>query len=316
MRTLFIAAPVTFERDAIMKKEEFMQLAKSRVIMLDGATGSNMQAAGMPKGCCTEHWIYEHKDAIQSLQRAYIDAGSDIIYAPTFGGNRLSLAKHGFADQVWTLNKSLVQYAKEVAKGRAWVAGNITTTGKIVDLDPEYSTTMAYQNYCEQLQAQLDAGVDLLVVETMISLKEALIALDACRNLCDLPVICTMSVRENGCTYYDGNVVEQVSELEQAGACAVGVNCSVSPDMLVDVIKGLKRYASVPIVAKPNIGLPKTDKHGNFVYEYNPPKYADLMAVLVDEGATIIGGCCGTTPEHIRELSRRFKQDYCTQEAI
>lgn len=299
-----------------MTKEEFRSWAASGTILLDGATGSNMLQAGMPRGCCTEYWVMEHKDVIQKLQNAYIEAGSEIIYAPTFGGSRLSLSKHGYGDEVRKINQTLVQYAKEVAEGRALVAGNITTTGRMVDLDPEYSPTMAYENYCEQLDAQISAGLDLIVVETMISVRETEIALAACRNLCDLPVICTLSVRADGRTYYDGSIIEQAWDLEDAGAMAIGVNCSVSPDALVDVIKKLKAKAHVPIVVKPNTGLPDTDIHGHAVYTHEPEKYADQMMVLHEAGATILGGCCGTTPEHIRQMAIRLKKDCIYQNVI
>ncbi len=156
-----------------MTKEEFKQLTKNPVL-LDGATGSNLMASGMPRGVCTETWIMEHKDVILNLQKAYVKAGSQIIYAPTFGGNRLNLRMHSKENDLETINRTLVSYAKEAADGKAFVAGDITTSGKIPGADESYTYMEAFQMYQEQIGILNDAGADCIIAETMISIEETL----------------------------------------------------------------------------------------------------------------------------------------------
>lgn len=285
-----------------MTKDEFQTLTRN-VILLDGATGSNLMAKGMPRGICTEAWVIEHKDIIQDLQRAYVEAGSRIIYAPTFGGNRMSLAQHGLEDRIEEINHTLVSYAKEAADGRAYVAGDITTTGKILSGNDDYTYDMAFENYCEQIRYLADAGVDCIIAETMINIEETLAAVDAANSVCSLPVLCTMTVEADGSIFSGGNAIEAAVALEGAGAGAVGINCSVGPDQLVSVVRNIRENVSIPVIAKPNAGMPFIDDQGNATYSMKPEEFAAHMKVLVDNGAGLIGGCCGTTPEYIRRTA-------------
>lgn len=285
-----------------MTKEEFKELTRQPVL-LDGAVGSNMLKAGMPRGSCTEKWISEHKEQILPLQKAYVDAGSNILYAPTFGANRISLKEHGLGEEITEINRRLVEYAKEAADGRAYVAGDITTTGKILYFDDDYDDSDAYDNYSEQIQILVDAGVDLIVAETMISFDEATIALDACSNICDLPLICTMSVSSDGGIFYGGNLVNLAADLESLGIDAVGLNCSVAPSHLNSIVKNIADKVSIPVVAKPNAGIPEIGPDGNALYNLTPEDFALQMMDLYDCGARILGGCCGTNPDYIRALS-------------
>lgn len=286
-----------------MTKEEFKQLTKNPVL-LDGATGSNLMASGMPRGVCTETWIMEHKDVILNLQKAYVEAGSQIIYAPTFGGNRLNLRMHSKENDLETINRTLVSYAKEAADGKAFVAGDITTSGKIPGADESYTYMEAFQMYQEQIGILNDAGADCIIAETMISIEETLAAVDAAGSICSLPVLCSMTVEADGSIFGGGNALEAAAALESAGASAVGVNCSVGPDQLVSVIRNIKETVSIPVIAKPNAGMPVIDEEGNAVYSMDALSFARHMKVLVENGATLIGGCCGTTPEFIKETAR------------
>ncbi|MDO4306061.1 MAG: homocysteine S-methyltransferase family protein [Eubacteriales bacterium] len=285
-----------------MTKDEFQTLTRN-VILLDGATGSNLMAKGMPRGICTEAWVIEHKDIIQDLQRAYVEAGSRIIYAPTFGGNRMSLAQHGLENRIEEINHTLVSYAKEAADGRAYVAGDITTTGKILSGNDDYTYDMAFENYCEQIRYLADAGVDCIIAETMINIEETLAAVDAANSVCSLPVLCTMTVEADGSIFSGGNAIEAAVALEGAGAGAVGINCSVGPDQLVSVVRNIRENVSIPVIAKPNAGMPFIDDQGNATYSMKPEEFAAHMKVLADNGAGLIGGCCGTTPEYIRRTA-------------
>lgn len=286
-----------------MTREEFQRLTQS-IVLLDGATGSNLMAQGMPRGVCAELWIMEHKDVIFALQEAYAEAGSRIIYAPTFGGNRINLTRYGLADRIEEINSTLVSYTREAAGRRSFVAGDITTAGTVLSADGDYTYEMAFENYREQIRLLNEAGVDCIAAETMINIEEALAAVDACRSVCALPIFCTMTVEADGSIFSGGNAVEAAVALESAGADAVGINCSVGPDQLEAVVRSIREHVSVPVVAKPNAGMPFIDDLGNAVYSMTPGEFARHMKVLVERGASIIGGCCGTTPEYIREVKK------------
>ena len=279
-----------------MTKQEFQKLTEN-LLFLDGATGSNLMAQGMPRGICTERWVIEHRDVIQKLQKSYIEAGSRIIYAPTFGGNRLSLKQHGLENKIQEINSTLVSYSREIAGNKAFVAGDITTSGQFVTADGEYTYEDAFEMYKEQITILKNAGVDLIAAETMINIEETLAAVDAANSVCDLPVMCTVTVEADGSIFSGGNAVEAAVAFESAGAAAVGINCSVGPDQLVSVIRNIREAVSIPVIAKPNAGMPVIDDQGNAVYSMNPADFAKHMQVLVENGAGIIGGCCGTTPD-------------------
>lgn len=286
-----------------MTKQEFQKLTEN-LLFLDGATGSNLMAQGMPRGICTERWVIEHRDVIQKLQKSYIEAGSRIIYAPTFGGNRLSLKQHGLENKIQEINSTLVSYSRETAGNKAFVAGDITTSGQFVTADGEYTYEDAFEMYKEQITILKNAGVDLIAAETMINIEETLAAVDAANSVCDLPVMCTVTVEADGSIFSGGNAVEAAVAFESAGAAAVGINCSVGPDQLVSVIRNIREAVSIPVIAKPNAGMPVIDDQGNAVYSMNPADFAKHMQVLVENGAGIIGGCCGTTPDFIREMKK------------
>ena len=287
-----------------MTKEEFRKLTEN-ILLLDGATGSNLMASGMPRGICTETWVIDHKDIIQNLQRSYIEAGTQVIYAPTFGGNRINLKKHGLEDRLEEINRTLVGYSREIAGEGIYVAGDITTSGEFIlpegDED-DYTYDTAFQMYQEQVRILCDAGVDLIAAETMISIQETLAAVDAAKSVCDLPVMCTVTVDADGSIFSGGNAIEAAVSLEAAGADAVGINCSVGPDQLVSVVRNIKEHVSIPVIAKPNAGMPTIDSNGCAVYHMEPEDFSRHMKVLVDNGASVIGGCCGTTPAFIKAL--------------
>ena len=293
-----------------MTKQEFQALTQN-VVILDGASGSNLMTAGMPKGICTEEWVLSHKDVIQKLQRAYIEAGSNIIYAPTFGGNRVNLTMHELQDRIVDINRTLVSYSREVADAadhKVYVAADITTSGKMMAPAGEMTYEAAFEMYQEQLGILKDSGIDLIVAETMINIEESLAAVDAASTVCELPIMCTMTVEADGSIFSGGNIIEAAASLEAAGADAVGVNCSVGPDQLLSVIRNIKENVSVPVIAKPNAGMPFIDDKGNAVYSMKADEFANHIKTLVDAGAGIVGGCCGTTPEFIREVAKIIRR--------
>lgn len=264
-----------------MTREEFQKLTQD-VVLLDGATGSNLMAAGMPRGICTEAWIMEHKEVLQNLQKAYVEAGSQIVYAPTFGGNRYSLGLHGLQDKLAEMNHALVNISREAVGHKVYVAGDITTTGKMMEPAGDLTYEMAYETYCEQIKVLEDAGVDLIAAETMINIEETLAALDAAASVSSLPVMCTMTVEADGSIFSGGNAVEAAIALEGAGAVAVGINCSVGPDQLVSVVRNIKENVSIPVIAKPNAGMPTIDDQGNAIYSMDAKSFAEHMKVLIE----------------------------------
>ena len=193
---------------------------------------------------------------IQSLQKAYIEAVSHIIYAPTFGGNRINLTMHGLEDQIEQINHTLAGYTKEITPEGVYVAGDITTTGKMMAPAGDMTYEKAFETYQEQIGYLRDAGVDLIVAETMINIEETLAAVDACQSVCDLPIICTVTVEADGSIFSGGNAVEAAMSLEAAGASAVGINCSVGPDQLVSVVRNIKENVSIPVIANGDITDP------------------------------------------------------------
>ena len=289
-----------------MTREEFAQLCASKTVILDGATGSNLIARGMPRGVCTEQWVSENPQILLQLQREYVAAGSDIIYAPTFSANRYSLARAGLQDRVEELNSKLVRLSKEAADGKALVAGDMTTTG--VPLEPdgtmEYGTL--FEIYSEQADALARAGADLLVVETMLGVEETTVALEAAHEACDLPVMCSLSVEADGSAYFGGNCVEALEVLQELGADAAGINCSCGPEQLVSLVRNMKQTATIPLLIKPNAGMPTISDQGDAVYPMSAEEFAEHMMRLVEAGANLIGGCCGTAPEFIAAIKQKI----------
>ena len=292
-----------------MTKEQFRTLVNQKILVLDGATGSNLQRAGMPTGVCPEQWILEHPEVLLGLQMDYINAGSNIIYAPTFTCNRIKLEEYGLEDRLCEMNQSLVALSKEaVAKTgyRAYVAGNLTMTGRQLYPIGRLTLEELIEVYKEQIRVLAAAGVDLLVVETMMSLAEARAALIAAKETCDLPVIVSMTYNEDGRTLYGTNPETAVVVLQSLGADAIGINCSTGPAEMVPLVEQMKRYANIPILAKPNAGMPELID-GETVYAMTPEEFAEHGRKLVEAGTGIVGGCCGTTPAHITALAQTVR---------
>lgn len=289
-----------------MTREEFLKFSSDRVIFLDGATGSNLIKAGMPVGVCPEDWILNHKDVMKKLQSDYADAGSDIVYAPTFTGNRIKLADYGFEGRIEEINSELVKLSKEAVGGRALVAGDLTMTGKqlkpIGDLDFEELVDV----YKEQIGILEKAGCDLLVVETMMSLQECRAALIAAKEVSDLAVMVTLTFEADGRTLFGSDAAASAITLEALGACAIGANCSTGPDKMVEIIGNMASVTSIPIIAKPNAGLPSVDENGNTEYDMDCETFVVEMEKLINAGASVLGGCCGTTPDFIRGLKNKY----------
>ncbi len=289
-----------------MNRSEFLKFCENRVVFLDGATGTNLMKAGMPAGVCPEKWILEHRDVMIGLQKAYADAGSDIVYAPTFTGNRIKLADYGLADDIERINTELVGISKEAVAGKALVAGDLTMTGRQLQPVGDLPFEELIEVYKQQIRILENAGVDLLVVETMMSMQECRAALIAAKEISDLAVIVTLTFEADGRTLFGSDPAASAICLEALGAAAIGANCSTGPDKMVDIISSMAQVTSIPIIAKPNAGLPKVNENGDTVYDMPAADFADEMKLLINCGASIIGGCCGTTPEFIALLKKTY----------
>ncbi len=285
-----------------MNKREFANLIKDRPVFLDGATGTNLLKRGMPAGVCPEKWILEHKDVLTGLQREFIEAGSNIVYAPTFSANRIKLKEYGLENDIKKMNLSLVQISKEAAGGRAYVAGDITMTGEQLAPIGKLDFEELIDIYKEQISYLTQAGADLLVVETMMSLQETRAALIAAKEVCELPVMATLTFEADGRTLFGTDAETAAVVLESLGADAIGANCSTGPDKMVDIIRSMAVVTNIPIIAKPNAGLPALDKNGDTVYDMDEAAFAEGMKDIIKAGASIVGGCCGTTPAYIKAL--------------
>ena len=289
-----------------MTREEFKELVKNGPVILDGATGSNLQNAGMPVGVCPEQWILEHPQTMIDLQRAYVEAGTQILLAPTFTANRIKLEEYGLADKLVEMNQQLVDISQEAAGGKALIAGDITMTGQQLYPMGELQFEELVDIYKEQVKVVADAGADLFIIETMMSLQETRAAVLAIRETCDLPIMASMTYNEDGRSLYGTDPVTAVVTLQSLGADAVGMNCSTGPEEMLEPIRQTVEYAYVPVLAKPNAGLPELED-GVTVYKTTPEEFAEVGAKLIEEGVSIIGGCCGTTPAHIKALADKVK---------
>lgn len=275
----------------------------NNIIILDGATGSNLTAAGMPVGVCPELWILDHPEIFIALQKAYVEAGTNILYAPTFGANRIKLDEYGLADRLEEMNARLVALSKEASGGKALIAGDITMTGKQLAPLGTLSFEELVTVYKEQITVLASAGCDLLVIETMMSLQETRAAVIAAKEVSDLPILATLSFEGDGRTLYGTDPETAAIVLEGLGVDAVGVNCSVGPDHMVDIIRTMYNAVSIPVIAKPNAGMPKINGEGQTEYSMNADEFATCCKLLAEAGASILGGCCGTTPDHIKALA-------------
>lgn len=285
-----------------MTRQEFAEFTKNGPVILDGATGTNLQNAGMPVGVCPEQWILENPDVMVKLQEDYVAAGTNILYAPTFTANRIKLEEYGLQDRLEEMNRELIAISKRAAKGRALVAADMTMTGQQLYPIGDLMFEDLVDVYKEQARVMAEAGADLFVVETMMSLQECRAAVLAIKEVCDLPVMVSLTYNPDGRTLYGTEPATATVVLQGLGADAIGINCSTGPEDMIEPVRQMAQFATIPILAKPNAGLPELE-NGKTVYRTDAAEFASWGKKLVEAGAAIIGGCCGTTPEHIRALS-------------
>ena len=289
----------------MLTKEEFHALLAGGPLFLDGATGSNLQKAGMPKGCCTEEWVLNHPQPLVELQRAYAAAGSNIIYAPTFQAQPIALERVGLADQCEKVNADLVRLSRSAAPD-CLIAGDLTTLATLCDSWDEGNFDLLVENYRRQIAGLLEGGADLLAAETLMYPTEAEAILTAAELEGASCVMYTFTMQPDGSLFSGREVGPVLRELEENGAAAVGFNCVAADMMTPFLISKLRRYVKGPLVCKPNAGVPVIGADGIPVYPQTPDEFAAIVKQCHENGATILGGCCGTAPEFIAAVKNHI----------
>lgn len=282
----------------MLTKQQFHERIANGVSILDGATGSNLMQAGMPRGCCTEQWILEHPEPLLQLQRAYAEAGSDILYAPTFQAQPIALARVGLDGKTEAVNAALIALSRQAAP-HALIAGDLTTLAAFVESwDPE-NFDLLLENYRQQIRGLIDGGADLLVAETLMYHQEAEAILTAAELENAGAVMYSFTMQASGNLFSGQDAGPVLRELEESGAAAVGFNCVAADMMTPYLVSKLRQDVRGPLLCKPNAGNPIIGEDAIASYPMDPEEFSQIIADCKKSGATLIGGCCGTTPAHI-----------------
>ncbi|MCR4397954.1 MAG: homocysteine S-methyltransferase family protein [Firmicutes bacterium] len=274
-----------------------------RILLFDGAMGTWLQELGMEPGHCPDALCLEHSELVSRIHRHYVEAGADIVETNTFGATPLRLSRHGLEHRVRDINIAAVRIAAEAVRGRAMVAGSMGPLGVLVEPLGETSFDEAYEAFAAQADAFGEARPDFIIIETMGDLNELRAAMLACKDRAPgIPVIAQMTLDPNGRTFTGTDPETAGLVMQSLGANAIGFNCSVGPDLLLPAVERLRRVARVPVSAQPNAGMPVPGAGGRAVFPVGPEEFASFGPKLVAAGASLLGGCCGTTPDHIGRL--------------
>lgn len=285
----------------MLTKQEFQEKIAQGVRFLDGATGSNLRQMGMPKISSTEQWILDNPQILQNLQRAYAEAGSQIIFAPTFQAQPIALKTIGLDKDTEKVNAKLVALTRQAAPN-CLVAGDITTLATFCESWNMDSFDLLVENYRRQIRGLIDGGVDILGAETLLYPHEAEAILTAAELEGAGAVMYSFTMQSDGSLFSGMEVGPVLKELERSGAAAVGFNCVTADMMTPGLVAKLRRYVSIPLICKPNAGMPVIRDDGIAHYDMTPTDFANICTDCAALGATLLGGCCGTTPAHISAL--------------
>ncbi len=287
----------------MLTRVQFQEYLSGGTVLLDGATGSNLQKMGMPRGCCSEEWILANPDKLVQLQRQYAEVGSRIIYAPTFQAQPIALEKVCLDKQTEAINAHLVALSKSVRED-VLVAGNLTTLATFTDSWDEEKFQLLVDNYRRQIAGLLEGGADLLAAETLLYPLEAEAIFTAAELEGASTVMYTFTMQSDGSLFSGRDAGPVLRELEEAGAAAVGFNCVAADMLTAGLVSKLRRFVKGPLLCKPNAGVPVIGEDGLAHYPMGSEEFAGIISDCISTGASIIGGCCGTTPEHIAAVSR------------
>ena len=287
----------------MLTKEQFHKKIASGIRILDGATGSNLRAMGMPKISSTEQWILDNPQILQDLQRHYAQAGSQIIFAPTFQAQPIALRTIGLDAETEKINARLVALTKEAAPG-CLIAGDITTLATFCDSWNCDCFDLLVENYRRQIRGLIDGGVDILGAETLLYPQEAEAIFTAAELEGAGAVMYSFTMQADGSLFSGMDAGPVLKDLAYSGAAAVGFNCVAADTMTAGLVSKLRRYVSIPLICKPNAGIPVIREDGLAHYDMTPQAFADVVCDCSAMGATLLGGCCGTTPDHIAQLCK------------
>jgi len=287
----------------MLTREELQSKIKNGLRFLDGATGSNLQKAGMPRGCCSEEWILANPDALVALQRCYAEAGSQIIYAPTFQAQPIALEKVNLDKQTENINAMLVALSRKACPD-CLIAGNLTTLAAFTDSWDEGNFDLLVENYRRQIRGLIDGGADLLAAETLLYPIEAEAILTAAELEGAGAAMYTFTMQASGDLFSGRDAGPVLKSLEESGAAAVGFNCVAADMMTPGLVSKLRRYVKVPLICKPNAGVPVIGEDNQAHYPMGPEEFAGIMADCMQMGASLLGGCCGTAPEFISAVKK------------
>lgn len=289
----------------MLTKADFRERARHGIVMLDGATGSNLRQAGMPQNVCTEEWVLSHPEILTKLQAAYACAGSQILYAATFQAQPVPLARVGLDRDTEKINASLVAISHRAAP-EALIAGNLTTLAAFLDSWDPKNYDILVENYRRQIRGLMDGGADLLAAETLMNRQEAEAIFTAAELEGAGAVMYSFPMQADGSLFSGADALPLLRELEESGAAAVGFNCVAADDMTPALVSRLRRVVHGPLLCKPNAGNPVIRPDGLAAYPLSPDGFAEILCQCAACGATLLGGCCGTTPEFIRLLHQRL----------
>lgn len=280
------------------------RLKSSEVLVSDGATGTNLQNRGLEKGYPAEKWVLEKPENIKQLYQDFADAGSDIILSCTFGASKVRLDQHGLSDSFEIINQTAVTLAKEVISNKEiFVAGSMGPLGQLMQPLGLLSKEDVFTAYAQQAKLLSNTGADILLVETQFDLNEASTAIKACHSVSNLPIICSFSFDRGTRTMMGVKPQQFVNSMEELDVQVLGINCGRSLEENVEVLNTISGLTNMPIWFKPNAGLPTVNSDGNSVYSITPEEMGKAAKDWVNSGAGIVGGCCGSTPAHIKYIA-------------
>jgi len=287
------------------------RLNAGAVLVADGATGTNLQKMGLPPGIAPEDLVLDDPSLLLALATHFVEAGSDLILTCTFGGTRIKMKESRYADRAAEVNLRAAQLARQAADLRpgVLVAGSIGPTGLLIQPFGDLAPADASAAFAEQAQALTEGGVDLLVIETMFAMEEALLAFDAARAVSNLPIVVSFSYDKGTRTMMGVKPTQVMKTFSEKGAVMVGANCGSS---LENMEKIVQEYANTnpgfPIWAKPNAGLPRLDEHNRTIYDLTPAEMSASALRNIAAGARVVGGCCGSSPEHVAAIADAVKK--------
>ncbi len=298
----------------MMPQSTFIQALQSgRLLVADGATGTNYQARGLERGTAPEEWLFQAPEQVVQLHRDFIDAGSNIMLTNTFGASPVRLAHAGLEGRAQEVNRRAVELARQACGGgQVWIAGSMGPTGQLLEPYGTLSEEEAVAAYAEQARALAEAGVDLFVIETQFDLGEAKAAIKGARSVSDLPIVCSFSFDMGSHTMMGLTPAKVAQELTALDVDVIGLNCGRSLDENIAGLKAMRQVTNKPIWMKPNAGLPRMTDEDVVVYDVTPEMMGEHAVQWIAGGAQVVGGCCGTSPEHLRRIARAVREVYAS----